>query len=300
VKGDLIALSGFAWARTRRRLDGLPDEELLWEPVAGCWSIRPDADGEPRPDWAPMPDTPLVTTLAWRLWHLATCYGAARNARWLGVERPASDDETARTAPRLTADAALAGLEDAHRWWEAVLAAVPEEQLGDRLGPVAGPYADSTKAGFVLHQLDEMIHHGAEVGLLRDLYAAGRSLPATDPLVASLLAAPDPLTRLSAEDVAARPDLLRWSAAHGYWRLVPALVERGGDVHAAAGGATALHHAAAADRADLVGLLLSAGADPDRRDDHWQATPLGWAEFFGAAGAAEALSSWPGRPGPDR
>lgn len=134
--------------------------------------------------------------------------------------------------------------------------AVPEEEMGDRLGPVVGPYAESTEAGFVLHQLDEMIHHGAEIGLLRDLYAAGRSLPATDSLVASMLAAPDPLIRLSGEEVAAR--------------------------------------------ADLVRLLLSDGADPDRRDDHWQATPLGWAEFFGAAGAADGLSSWPGRPGPGR
>jgi hypothetical protein len=41
--------------------------------------------------------------------------------------------------------------------------------LADRLGPVAGPYADSDKGAFVLHQIDEMIHHGAELALLRDL-----------------------------------------------------------------------------------------------------------------------------------
>jgi len=37
-------------------------------------------------------------------------------------------------------------------------------------GPVAGPFAGDDKASFVLHQLDEQIHHGAELGVLRDLY----------------------------------------------------------------------------------------------------------------------------------
>ena len=39
-----------------------------------------------------------------------------------------------------------------------------------------GPYAESSKADLALHVLDEVIHHGAEVGLLRDLYAKRSSL----------------------------------------------------------------------------------------------------------------------------
>jgi hypothetical protein len=38
------------------------------------------------------------------------------------------------------------------------------------LGLVAGPYAEDDKASLVLHQLDEQIHHGAELAVLRDLY----------------------------------------------------------------------------------------------------------------------------------
>lgn len=34
----------------------------------------------------------------------------------------------------------------------------------------SGPYAEGTRVSWVLHVLDEVIHHGAEVGLLRDLY----------------------------------------------------------------------------------------------------------------------------------
>jgi hypothetical protein len=51
-----------------------------------------------------------------------------------------------------------------------VLDAVTEDQLGEPIGRIGGPYARSTKAAFVLHQLDEAIHHGAELGVVRDLY----------------------------------------------------------------------------------------------------------------------------------
>jgi hypothetical protein len=45
------------------------------------------------------------------------------------------------------------------------------------MGAVAGPYVDSTRAAFVLHELDELIHHAAEVAALRDLYRALRPGP---------------------------------------------------------------------------------------------------------------------------
>ena len=39
-----------------------------------------------------------------------------------------------------------------------------------------GPYAESSTVDLALHVLDEVVHHGAEVGLLRDLYAHRGSL----------------------------------------------------------------------------------------------------------------------------
>ncbi len=62
----------------------LTDDEYLWEPVGGCWSVRRRADG-PGPGatvlvgagaWVrdggrPHPYPPPVTTIAWRLVHLA-------------------------------------------------------------------------------------------------------------------------------------------------------------------------------------------------------------------------------------
>jgi hypothetical protein len=35
----------FVWGRFSDRLIGLTDEEYFWEPVAGCWTLRPDSTG---------------------------------------------------------------------------------------------------------------------------------------------------------------------------------------------------------------------------------------------------------------
>ena len=42
--------------------------------------------------------------------------------------------------------------------------------LAQPSGPAAGPYAASPMAALVLHINREVIHHGAEIALLRDLY----------------------------------------------------------------------------------------------------------------------------------
>ena len=48
--------------------------------------------------------------------------------------------------------------------------ALDEEGLARPCGPAEGPYAEFPMATLVLHINREMIHHGAEVALLRDLY----------------------------------------------------------------------------------------------------------------------------------
>jgi len=163
MKDDLVSLSDYVWQRTTSRLHGLRDDEYLWEPVPGCWTASDQV--RPAPEPAPF------TTLAWRIAHLTDCYGADRNGEWLGVAlAPAVlDPEGARPG---TADTALAMLERAHIRWRSHLTAVPEDSMSEQLGPLAGPYAEGTRASFVLHMLDEFIHHGAELALLRDLYAA--------------------------------------------------------------------------------------------------------------------------------
>ncbi len=50
------------------------------------------------------------------------------------------------------------------------MAALGEEELARPCGPAEGPFAEAPLADLVLHINREMIHHGAEICLLRDLY----------------------------------------------------------------------------------------------------------------------------------
>lgn len=86
VKLELQRLSDEVWARTRTRLDGLTDDEYLWEPAPGCWSIRQRRDGSWFAEGHHLAPEPVpFTTIAWRLWHLIDMYGEDRGPRFLGV-----------------------------------------------------------------------------------------------------------------------------------------------------------------------------------------------------------------------
>lgn len=52
---------------------------------------------------------------------------------------------------------------------------------------------------------------------------------------------------------------------------------------------TALHMTVENGAIDMARLLLDAGADPNIRDDKFEATALGWAEFFGKPDFAELI-----------
>ncbi|MEO3815730.1 DinB family protein [Plantactinospora sp. B24E8] len=158
----------------RARLDGLTDDEYLWEPVPGCWSIRSRAEN---PDghgggghvadfvW-PEPVPPPVTTIAWRLAHLVVGVFGARNASHFGG--PARDYTTFDYAG--TAAEALAQLDEAYGTWIGGVRGLGTEGLARPCGPAEGPYAEYPMAALVLHINREVIHHGAEISLLRDLY----------------------------------------------------------------------------------------------------------------------------------
>jgi len=54
IKGkDLFDQLGWHWdAQLRPRLADIADEEYLWEPVPGCWSVRESVAGVFTVDWA--------------------------------------------------------------------------------------------------------------------------------------------------------------------------------------------------------------------------------------------------------
>ena len=66
-------------------LEGLTDEEYFWEPVPGCWSVRPGGDGVFVMDGRlPGSPPPPLTTIAWRMMHIAVECLAVRTHAFFG------------------------------------------------------------------------------------------------------------------------------------------------------------------------------------------------------------------------
>ncbi|MFC6063563.1 DinB family protein [Streptomyces ochraceiscleroticus] len=221
-----VLLDQFDQARemAQVRLTGLGDEEYLWEPVPGCWSIRRRCEAvTPRAfgpgewvldrgapdipaseyaevarqaaggmtvdkiaeDWSvsverveqvlahtgtPEPDVTPVTTIAWRLAHLH--FEFAGRWEWTFGER--------RREPKLLVDFTPSADLALERFWASVdrwrdsIATVTDEQL-DTVGFSQYPHGsdpDDPFIGVLAGGNLELIHHMAEIALLRDLWRA--------------------------------------------------------------------------------------------------------------------------------
>ncbi|MEM7095392.1 MAG: nitroreductase family protein [Actinomycetota bacterium] len=146
------------------RVAGLTDAEYRWEPVDGMWSVRdgqpPTVDTDTNRD---LEDAPM-TTIAWRLWHLAVDCFADYTARFAGTPF----DEVDRSWT-MSADEAVDWLWSSWAAFRATLAGY--EDWFAELGDGFGPWHRHCVADFAMHASNELVHHGAEIALLRDLYA---------------------------------------------------------------------------------------------------------------------------------
>jgi hypothetical protein len=221
--------------------------------------VRTASDGTPSWDFGlmPMPPAP-ITTIAWRLTHLIDLLKEDRCATQLGLEPDANAHEI-----WITTDAteALDLLDRAFTTWRGYLEATDAGRL---LVPVEGQrWADPLT--FALHIIDELIHHAAEVGVLRDLYAAQRE--DREPTLAEL-------------------------ASRGSWDDVVRAVAGGADVNPPGVPASPLHHAAGHGRVDVVRALVEHGADTAAVDDVYHVTPLVWAQTMSTRmGGPNAIGS---------
>ncbi|MEV8536084.1 DinB family protein [Streptomyces sp. NPDC051211] len=159
----------------------MTDAEYLWEPVPGCWSVRRHSDGpgpratllSGRGAWgrdtapAPHPEPPPFTTIAWRLSHLT---------EMLTLRADHTDGSRSLTREEFEtpgdAAGAVAAYERAAAAWRGVLLRADEVAL-DTVGYSAYPYGSDPEDLFIdtvwwVNQ--EVLHHGAEIALLRDLY----------------------------------------------------------------------------------------------------------------------------------
>jgi hypothetical protein len=110
-----------------------------------------------------------VTTIAWRIGHLGgLALGGFANRRFGdGTLTPEGLDFPAQAA------AVNDFVTEHYGAWREGLAGLDQPGWDEPLGPSWGPFSEANTIDLALHVLDEMIHHGAEVGVLRDFWAAG-------------------------------------------------------------------------------------------------------------------------------
>ena len=160
----------------RPRLDGLTDDEYFWQPVPGSWTLSRRGQssapmsigaGEFTLDYASTPhDRAPVTTIAWRL-------GAP----------PRRVRATDRTPLRRLACSSPGRRLPGHRRGSTATARRRARCVDPRCPPPRHSRISSaprrhltagvrgcTDGELVLHVHREVIHHGAEISLLRDLY----------------------------------------------------------------------------------------------------------------------------------
>ncbi len=174
VGKSLAEALDLAMGRLRLRLEGLTDAEYFWEPVEGCWTLHQGSDGSWFPDGAGAggpedseSSREAVTTIGWRVAHLAGLalrglaerrFGGDSGGEELSLEIPGRAEDV---------DAFLVSCLAA---WQTPAARLTDEEWWAPLGPAWGPNAEFNSVDLGLRVLDEVVHHGAEIGLLRDLY----------------------------------------------------------------------------------------------------------------------------------
>jgi len=174
-------LKQFDDARDRliARLQGLTDDEYLWEPAPGSWSIRPREHSQTngplgKEHWVmdferPEPVPPPVTTIAWRMCHLTN--GLLYRADYTTGTRSLAVDDY-KIAP--DAQAAISSLAAGCETCRTVLTGTTDTDL-DQIGRSQYPWGLDPGLPFIeivwwVNQ--ELLGHGAEIALLRDLYRA--------------------------------------------------------------------------------------------------------------------------------
>ncbi len=176
-----------------RAWNGLTDAELLWEPMPGCWTVRPvEAIQTATPfvvgTWAADFDADRamaavegkaiepLTSIAWLFWHVGSQPGRAAQLDFLGGAHTA---DSGWTSPYIashpiftTAEEAVGAMRAGWRELDAALRSSSDEELERpvRFWGYGGPGPMGTGAQVIASILNEVSHHGTQMGVLRDLY----------------------------------------------------------------------------------------------------------------------------------
>lgn len=187
---------GRAWTR-------LSDDEFFWEPFVTTWSIRrrdqcttpnPFGAGEWVADFAiPEPVPVPMTSIAWLYWHIGSVPGRLCDIDFLGGPRTLASGWTSPYLahhPMFTGAAeAVTALRDGWQKLRGAIERADDHQLEATTAgytyaaepPKAGlcvvgpPGAARSATHVVTGALNEIGHHAAQIGALRDGYAWRRS-----------------------------------------------------------------------------------------------------------------------------
>jgi hypothetical protein len=182
-----------------RAWTGLTDDEFFWEPFTTTWSVRrqdecrtsnPFGAGEWVADFEIPEPTPIpMTTIAWLYWHMGSMPGRLCDIDFLGGTRTMA---SGWTSPYLThhpiftsAAEAVSALRDGWQRLRGAIERADDDQLevttagytyaaepprgGLCVAGPPGPIRPATH--FIAGTLNEISHHGTQIGALRDAYA---------------------------------------------------------------------------------------------------------------------------------
>ena len=153
-----------AWSYLHGLLNELTDQEFFWEPVPDCWRIYQTEHGQWTYDYAiPHPHPSPLTTIGWRLIHIASC----KIMYYEYAFGPAKRTFPELVIPHTAADA-VRWLEDGHSLLTSALSQSTDSTLEQTARTNWGEWLPTWQIFWILISHD--IQHGAEIGCLRDLY----------------------------------------------------------------------------------------------------------------------------------
>ena len=151
-------------------LDDVGDDDCFWEPATPCWSVRPRDDagaGWGTGPWVceeswPPPDPLPVTSIAWRMAHLAAWTDIYRN--WTFEDQSLRQRKFEVPGTR---DGLAEWVRSAQDRFTSAVSQLDDADLAERRPAHWGPRLPIYR--LVSTIAVEHVHHGAEIGLLRDL-----------------------------------------------------------------------------------------------------------------------------------
>jgi uncharacterized damage-inducible protein DinB len=160
-----------AYRMIRDRVEGLTDDEFWWEPAPDCWTVRLQENGKWAADYdEPDPEPAPITTIAWRLVHVAECKLMYHEYAFGPAELVWPDLDSPHTAA-----AAIEALEDGQRVLTTDLEGLTDHDLD---GPRLTNWGENWPTWKIFWtMINHDLHHGAEIGTLRDLYRVSAPAP---------------------------------------------------------------------------------------------------------------------------